>query len=286
MDKDEVCAVIVFFNPDEVAIDNLYKAQHVFSKIIVIDNSSTALDSFAFKRALGNGDIEYISNGNNYGIAVALNQGVKQAKKAGCLGVVLLDQDTELSDNILDELLCVYNEKSEVSPTAVIGSNYKGSLVSKGSIKAKSVDTVITSGSLLSIDAYEVIGPFNEKYFIDGVDLEYCLRAKIKGFGVYQSTKVLMKHFIGAETKHQLLGLMFTASNHSPTRRYYLARNTVFLTRDYFQTFPLYLSLSLINVLRISVYIMLFENNKKEKLANIGLGLKHGLFNIIGKKPD
>mgnify|MGYP003385187534 CR=1 FL=1 len=286
MGEDEVCAIVVLFNPDQIAIDNFYKTQRLFRRIIVVDNSNTETGSSALESVFGNENIEYISNGNNHGIAVALNQGVRQADKAGYLGVVLLDQDTELSDNMLDELLCIYNEKSELFPVAVAGSNYTGSLLPEGSARSVSVDTVITSGSLLSIEAYEVIGSFNEKYFIDGVDLEYCLRAKIKGFRVYQSTKVLMKHFIGAETKHKLLGLTFTARNHSPTRRYYLARNTVFLVRDFFKYFPLYSISSLINVLRIAVYVMLFEENKKDKLFSICLGLKHGFLNITGKKPE
>ena len=286
MGNNDVCALVVFFNPDQIAIDNFYKTQHLFRRVIVVDNSNIASVNPVFKSTVDNGNIEYINNGSNYGIAKALNQGVKLAIKLGYLGVVLLDQDTELSDSALDDLLCIYNEKSEFYPTAIVGSNYKGSSLSTSLDKEKPVDTVITSGSLLSIEAYRVIGLFNEKYFIDGVDLEYCLRAKIKGFEVYQSTKVLMWHYIGAETKHKLLGLTFTARNHSPIRRYYLARNTVFLVREFFWRFPLYLTTSLINVLRIAFYIMLFEKHKKKKLFNICLGLKHGFLGITGKKSE
>lgn len=285
MGKNEVCALIVFFNPDQIAIGNFYKTQRLFRKVIVVDNSNKILGEPVFKGTLDNGNIEYIDNGNNYGIAKALNQGVQLASKLGYLGVVLLDQDTELCNNALDELLRIYSEKYEFHPIAIVGSNYNPSSLSRSLAKEEPVNTVITSGSLLSIEAYSVIGLFNEKYFIDGVDLEYCLRARIKGFEIFQSNKLLMRHYIGAETKHKLLGLTFTTRNHSPTRRYYLARNTVFLVRDFFLHFPFYSATSLINVLRIAVYVMLFEKNKKNKLFNMWLGLKHGFLNRTGKKP-
>jgi len=286
LNSKDVCAVVVLYNPDYKAVVNLGATANIFNRVYVIDNSDAENSNLNSECFSSFNSIFYVQNNANYGIAKALNQGVKLANKSGYLGVVLLDQDTELSDNALDELLSIYNEKSEFLPTAIVGSNYKGSSLPISLDKEEQVDTVITSGSLLSIDAYRAIGLFNEEYFIDGVDLEYCLRAKIKGFGVYQSTQVLMRHYIGAETKHKLLGLTFTARNHSPIRRYYLARNTVFLVRGFFWHFPLYLTTSLINVLRIAFYIMLFEKDKKKKLFNICLGLKHGFLGITGKKPE
>jgi rhamnosyltransferase len=286
MNIQDVCAVVVIYSPDSTAVDNLEVVANIFDKIYVIDNSESKRNNVDLSLICNSGSVTYVQNNDNYGIATALNQGVELAAKNGYLGVVLLDQDTKPNKKLLDELVYIYNERSQVTPVAIIGSNYSISAFSpkKKLFRSVSATTVITSGSLLNIEAYRGIGPFNENYFIDGVDSEYCLRAHLSGFAVYKSTAVLMKHSIGAETKHRLFNLTFTSSNHSGLRRYYLARNTIFLCRDFFKSFPLYSPTAGINVIRISIYILLFESEKKIKLMCLLLGLKDGFFNITGKK--
>jgi rhamnosyltransferase len=286
MNNPDVCAVVVIYNPDSIAVDNLEVVANIFDKIFVIDNSDAKHNSVDLKRIRNSSSMVYVANDANYGVAKALNQGVELAIKNGFSAAVLLDQDTKLSRSLLDELVYLYNDRSRLAPVAIVGSNYQTSTSLSKQKEARFVTekTVITSGSLLSMEAYKNIGPFNESYFIDGVDLEFCLRAHLKGYGVYKSTKVLMEHFIGDTTKHSLLGLTFATSNHSALRRYYLTRNTVFLCRSFFKYFLLYTVAGGINVVRIAVYIVLFESEKIKKLNYMLLGLKDGFQNTSGKK--
>ncbi|MBV1898681.1 MAG: glycosyltransferase [Cycloclasticus sp.] len=284
--NQNVCAVMVLYNPEDYVIKNLVRAVSFFVKVFVIDNSDKPNPSHDFCGMDSNDSLVYVANDANYGVAKALNQGAELAIKGGFSAAVLLDQDTKLSRSFLDELVYIYNDRSRLAPVAIVGSNYQISTALSKQKKARFVaeKTVITSGSLLNIEAYKGIGPFNESYFIDGVDLEFCLRAHLKGYGVYKSTKVLMEHFIGDATKHSLLGLTFITSNHSALRRYYLTRNTIFLCRSFFKSFFLYTVTGGINVVRIAVYIVLFESEKREKLNYMLLGLKDGFQNISGKK--
>jgi rhamnosyltransferase len=286
MNNPDVCAVVVIYNPDSIAVDNLEVVANIFDKIFVIDNSDAKHNSVDLKRIRNSSSMVYVANDANYGVAKALNQGVELAIKNGFSAAVLLDQDTKLSRSLLDELVYLYNDRSRLAPVAIVGSNYQTSTSLSKQKEARFVTekTVITSGSLLSMEAYKNIGPFNESYFIDGVDLEFCLRAHLKGYGVYKSTKVLMEHFIGDATKHRLLGLTFITSNHSALRRYYLTRNTVFLCRSFFKSFLLYTVAGGVNVVRIAVYIVLFESEKIKKLNYMLLGLKDGFQKTSGKK--
>src|SRR5690606_27148133 len=43
-------------------------------------------------------------------------------------------------------------------------------------------DMLITSGSLVNLAVFQKLGGFDENLFIDEVDFEYCLRAKVNGY--------------------------------------------------------------------------------------------------------
>src|SRR4030095_5315976 len=57
--------------------------------------------------------------------------------------------------------------------------------------------TVITSGTLLSLNAYDAIGRFRDDFFIDGIDHEYCLRARAKRYRILLMLAPLLVHSIG-----------------------------------------------------------------------------------------
>src|SRR5258708_17120000 len=124
---------------------------------------------------------------------------------------------------------------------AIVGSRFrdpKGQSVEPIRLDARGelweeVESVITSGSLLSLRAFSAIAPFREEFFIDYVDTEFCLRARTAGFRVIQTRRPLMSHTVGAPTSHKLPWTTKWTTNHSPDRRYYIARNNTVLLREY-----------------------------------------------------
>src|SRR5205823_9651810 len=94
--------------------------------------------------------------------------------------------------------------------------------------------TVITSGSLINLSIYKELGRFRDDLFIDSVDDEYCMRARDRGFAVIEATTFGIAHEIGKPKIVQLLGKPRSISNHSPVRRYYMARNRTSLAAKYF----------------------------------------------------
>jgi rhamnosyltransferase len=62
--------------------------------------------------------------------------------------------------------------------------------------------------------------------FIDFVDLEWCARARKRGFSVLGVPSITMSHSLG-DTPVRLFGRTFAM--HSPTRHYYLFRNATAL---------------------------------------------------------
>jgi rhamnosyltransferase len=148
------------------------------------------------------------------------------------------------------------------------------------------LDYVITSGSLISLAAYTAIGPFREELFIDYVDMDYCLRARARGFRVIKTRTPLMTHAIGAYTQHRWLGKTKWTTNHSPDRRYYIARNDTVMLREY-GNYPagLWRWKSFVRSFRLCKRIALYERMKLPKIMAVGQGWWHGVRGRLGPRP-
>src|SRR5690606_8838201 len=85
---------------------------------------------------------------------------------------------------------------------------------------------VISSGSVLSLDAFDEVESFRSDFFIDAIDTEWCFRAWSRGYSVWVDETVRLEHRIGAGAGEDVL----FASNvpfQSPMRVYAYVRNQV-----------------------------------------------------------
>jgi rhamnosyltransferase len=143
--------------------------------------------------------------------------------------------------------------------------------------------TVITSGSFVCLDVLRQIGGFKDELFIDSVDDEYCMRARQHGFAIIEATAFGTEHKIGAPKTVQLLGKPRSTSNHSPVRRYYMARNRTSLGAKYFFRDPAWSFLLLKSLLREFVFIAMFEEFKGVKLKASVIGIWDAIVGRTGK---
>jgi len=240
-------------------------------------------------RALKSSKIEVIENTSNKGLAVALNQGVLWAKKLGYSWVLTLDQDTIVGNNMVKSLVSIYSQCPFYEKIGLIGSNsrskYSGRLYincqnsKKDFIKVK---TIITSGSLLSLTAYEKAGPFREDFFIEGIDLEYCLRLRKYGYEVLLSCRPLMTHAAGKMEEHHFFGRVILVANHEPWRYYLMTRNLLEIFFIYFWREPIWILEASFNFMKTVIKIILYEDAKMLKLKYLNKGIWDALF---GRRP-
>ena len=92
---------------------------------------------------------------------------------------------------------------------------------------------LISSGCVISREAFMRLGRFDEALFIDHVDTEYCLRALLRNVPVYVVPSLVLLHRIGSRRRHKLGSLELTTMNHPGFRRYYSARNAMQLALQY-----------------------------------------------------
>jgi len=282
--------IVVTHNPSRAFENTLNTLAPQVSKVVIIDNGSNSQSLEYVRTAALRHRSEVIANPENRGIATALNQGLDWALRQGRTWALLVDQDTLLHNGAVASLEAIYESHPERDALAITGANFVDPSTGEAVLEPPtrpsqdwfSSIATITSGSLLSLSAYRKIGPFRDDFFIDHVDTEYCLRAKTRGFIIAVSAAPLMVHSIGIGSVITLFGEKTWTSNHSPTRRYYVARNCIVLAKEYWRSDFWYVAYLLRQLLKSMVLVAFFENQKGSKLLHSLIGLFDGLRGRLG----
>lgn len=77
---------------------------------------------------------------------------------------------------------------------------------------------------MIPIEVIDKVGGMNDDMFIDGVDFEWCLRARNYGYKILQCTSAKLIHELGNGNSDKVL-------SHSPNREYYIVRNSFKMSR-------------------------------------------------------
>ena len=287
----KLCAVVVTYFPSDALQDRLGKIVRFVDSLVIIDNSaSSAVTSRLtdFATQLG---AHLISNPHNLGIATALNQGVAFARAQEAAWVIFFDQDSDPIGDFRLALNAVCSRYDSAKPLGILGCNYLAGTMPQAPTQSPDGRNYIptvgvnTSGSAYAMAMLSKIGPFKDEYFIDCVDIEYCWRAAANGYAVCVTTQPLLRHSLGMPTHPVVLGRRMTISNHASFRRYFIARNTILLVREYFTRFPRASLQQLGYVVKSTVKICAFEDGKRKKLSFLFRGLWHGLVGRVDPEP-
>lgn len=297
-----VISIIVLYNPSLVLLKRLYMSLYKqVNSIIFIDNSENISIKKDVKKWLNESfsiNINYIDLYKNYGIAYAQNRGIEFAKRLGARFVLLLDQDSALPRNMVSDVMMVYkNLVSDGHKVATVGpsfldekTNELAKIIRHRNLRVhKSIpnqlqsfeiaDYVISSGSLIPVEVLNEVGDMNEKLFIDWVDIEWGMRAKLHGYASYVTPKVIMRHSIGDEY------INFGNKNinlHTDFRNYFIVRNSIYLSL--YSKLPL--NFKLIQLGKVPLYILFYSYHSKRRLYSLGLLIKavtDGIFRNMDK---
>jgi len=282
LDKSKICCVIITHNPDDILSELVNVIHNQVDKIIIVDNNSedNSLELIIGKTNISK--LQLIRNNQNFGIAKALNQGVLLANELKYKWVITFDQDTLPFEDIIDTISDVYSRYQDKNRIGAIGVNFSNensgsNYRKKDNNVFREKDYLITSGCLISIDAFNEIGGFREDFFIDNVDLEYSLRLKTNNKISLMAKKPGMSHIAGSPRIKRLLGFRVISSNHNVLRRYYMARNHVVLSKKYLFRYP-YFIVKLNYFFLLSIFkLLVVDDNKKAKIFATLKGLKNGI---------
>jgi len=288
----EVCAVAVTYHPDADLPERFSRILRQVGRLVIVDNGSGEAETTMLQEFAANPSVTLMLQFANLGIASALNRGIYHAIALEFKWVLLLDQDSCIDDDMVQTLIAVQAAFPERARLAVIGSGFRATdettgRSTDGSDGWEEKESVITSGSLIPLETHAAIGAFREEFFIDYVDTEYCFRARAKGYRVIRTRKPIMSHSIGAITRHRMLWLNKWTFNHSPDRRYYIARNDTVMLREYgHYAMGLWALKSFGRCVRLCKRIVLYEEMKIPKIMAVAQGWWHGISGHMGPRPQ
>ena len=239
--KNNVFAVIVVYRPEFKYFQSCLEAQKKnFSKIIIVNN-----DPVLKLTNLNSKQVKVLNNKKNLGLATGFNIGIIEAIKNKAQMVALFDQDSKLSANFCLNMIKeinIYEKKFE--KTALFSGRYYNKinqslsniinfnslfLHRKNPPRSNQIfypDYVISSGSFIPTKVFEDIGLMDDKLFITFIDIEWCLRAKSKGYKIALFNNIHFDHRLGhfpSSFFHKIY------PTHDKLYMYYFFRNAFYL---------------------------------------------------------
>lgn len=289
INKKDICAIIITYNGIETILQTISHLLKNVSYIIVVDNHSTD-ETLKYINDLRDNRIVIIENDRNYGIAYALNKGVKYAEERDFSWVLTMDQDSIVSDNMIDEMIKVYS--SIPNDRKVRISCLAPRIIYNGEKSCKSLEkhneyyetsAVITSGNLVKISSIKEVGGYEEKLFIDSVDFDFCLKLICKKLIVIVCNNAIMMHSLGQVIEKSLFGHKICIHIHSNMRKYYISRNHIYIIKKYFWSNGWFCIKKNVCFFIFFLNTIIYEKNIKDNVKAIFKGIIDGINGRFGE---
>jgi rhamnosyltransferase len=278
MGKTSVVAGIVAFNPDLDRLrENVMAALAEVDEVLIVDNASEnarQLEDLVDEAPR----VHLLRNPINGGIARALNQAISWAADRQAPWILLLDQDSVVSQGMVDSLARNTSPDVGIVAPAIIDRSDRRP-VDAGS-DPTDVNYCITSGSLCNVKAWQAVGGYDESMFIDFVDFDFCLRVRQKEFRIVREPKTSLLHEIGKITRHG----RFTAYHHSAFRSYHMARDMLYYaykhrrSSRHLKVQARGLPGTYLVLVRKAIVIALYEEDRARRLWSILKGVVVGTY--------
>ncbi len=283
----KIYSILVSYNPDIEELNQAVCRLKIQTDIVVVCNNSDYDIKFEDEQ-----EVKIFNFGENLGIAKAQSIGMKWAFENGADFILQMDQDSIPHGDLVKRLLECYEELTNSGcKIGLVGSqDYdKDSLkeskpkIDRGNslknINYIKINQVISSGTLISKECYDLVGEMDNDLFIDAVDYEYCWRARKQGFLVIKNIEAKIAHKFGNGIK-KVLGITMIVP--SPIRHYYQYRNLILLiNRNYVSNY--WKITNLLKQFLKFIFLPFILDKKKERFSYMIKGIKDGILRKKGK---
>ena len=243
-DVEKVCAVVVTYCPDVEVLRALINAvSGQVGIVLIVDNTGRDESSFP-DVSPQKGRVHVLAQAHNIGLAAAQNTGIEWARTHDFRHVLLMDQDSTPSDDMVPVLLKALDNLRAEQRVAAVGPAFHdlredrvAAFVCVGHLLNRKLwceydhqliacDFLISSGTLIPLDVIDAVGVMNSELFIDNVDLEWSFRVRAMGYTLYGVCAASMHHRLGDARRRLPFGLGQMVV-HGPTRLYFMMRNRI-----------------------------------------------------------
>lgn len=254
-----IAALVTAYKPDAGFVSRFQPLLPLCGAVVVIDNTP---GGHRFDLPAG---FVVLQRGENAGLARALNDGLARARELGADEVVLFDQDSTPTPELIGRLsaaliqgIAQFGPKCCVAPTHLDdGVPQTAAPPRPGAApmghNLSPVTCLPTSGMTFALRGLGDGDVFSPEFFLDLVDFEWCWRLGHHGWTFLRATDITMFHRLGL-AQRKFLGL--THHVPAPYRHYFQVRDTLKLTfRGYV---PTYAKVRLIGILPLKALVYPF----------------------------
>jgi rhamnosyltransferase len=232
VNSQDVLAVVVSYNGLQKTKQTVDALRRQAGHIHIVDNGSDAESLVVLESLEREPEITVERLGENRGVGYALNRGVQRARGIGCTWLLTMDQDSVVDGSLIE----AYRTAVERDPTLVCLTPGITSSRRKDAVGGE-ISYAITSGNLVRVSMFDQIGFYDEGFFIDCIDFDFCLRLRSAGYAIHRVPGALMEHQLGDAVDLPQAVQKYYA-RHSPVRRYYMYRNFMYMAERYLFKFP------------------------------------------------
>jgi rhamnosyltransferase len=233
VNSKDVLAVVVSYNGLEQTRQGVDALRGQVGLIHIVDNGSDKESLAVLESLEREPGITVERLGDNKGLGYALNRGVQRARETGCTWLLTMDQDSVVDRSLMD----AYRKAVQQNPTSVSLAPQITTNSRKKDAVGGVVSSAITSGNLVRVSIFDEVGLYDEGFFVDRIDFDFCLRLRRAGYVVHRVPAALMRHQLGHPVELPQVVRKYYA-RHSPIRSYYMYRNYMYLAERYLFKFP------------------------------------------------
>ena len=279
--------IVFLYYPDETQIVNnvgLYAGP--LKKLLIYNNTPNVNNDYyrkLFKGCPYFDKLEFLGGEGNKGLALPINIAIRKTINEKYDALLTMDQDSQWVNfgEFID------NVKKEV--------NYKNNIYRPNIYNAQGIDLFFTtdnvlfnSGTLYGVYALKKIGLMNENMFIEGIDIEFGIRAQLLNIAILTYKNGKMEHNKEERCNYhkRIFGRNIPRCKYNPQRLYGITFSNVLMAREFSGEIRrriikgIFVSYGLKTTI---LPILLFEKNKISRIYNYFKGIWDGLFIEVTK---
>lgn len=270
MNNIKFAAGVTLYNPTEEELKQISLLENSFDKIILYDNSEP---TYVKPQYIFSKKFELITENANNGLPYAFNKIIERCKEYDYL--CTLDQDSTFNHSDIEKtkqfIECLKDPAGIVAPYIDYGIGQHVAIE-----EAERKPWVITSGSFVNLKVIRKEGlKYDDQYFIDKFEIDLCEQIRRKGYPIYMFHGATLHQSLGEDNGHR-------HSNHSITRHYYLFRNRLYFNNKWHSGLKRFY-LNCLQTARHLLLIIIYEDNKLQKIKTLPIAFKHYKEGKMGK---
>jgi rhamnosyltransferase len=274
-EPERIAAIVTAYHPDHRVLAVIESAARSCNPVIVVDNTPDGSEMLSGELPTR---VRVVRPRRNLGLAGALDLGNEQLS-ADIHAVLLMDQDSVIPEGMVGDLAAhLADPQVGAAAPAPWDVEHQSYIDPRTALRADVADrpAVITSGLLVRKSALDQAGGFRADFFVDSVDIDFCLRLRRAGSRIVQDKRVKLPHSLGNTRSHQFLFLKVRVTHHPSWRLYWVFRNQTVLVKENWRRDPVWCLGAVAILARWVLLTALYETPRRRRLRAAFSGFADG----------